>query len=396
MTFIRDINKHNMTAGFVSALLAILSLPMLIMEAAFNGGYTSTQTIYWMTAIYMMGGLLGIVLPLRYRIPIVGANSLTGVAFLATVTPQLTYHELIGASILTGALMLVLGFSGIFKKLIDYVPKEILSAMLAGMIVSYMVRFVLSFQVMAVVGGGTLVAFLLCQRTKRIPPLVAATVTSFILLLLTQPLHIGQIAGTGFVLPQLQLPEFSLISVLSVSIPLALLILSNDVAVGVGALEQNGYRVPLNRVVSLGGICSMLTCFLGGTNANAAGMMTAICADEDAGPREQRYMGAVLCGVLLVLFGAVIWMLVPFIQSLPGDFVSILVGFSFLGVFANSLHTGFSNSSIKLSAAFTFIIAAANFSLFSISAPVWALAAGTVIARYFEMRRFPVGRKKSG
>jgi len=134
----------------------------------------------------------------------------------------------------------------------------------------------------------------------------------------------------------------------------------------------------------LSGIFSIITSFFGGQSANIAGMMTAICSDEDAGPQEKRYIGAAVSGSIILLFGLFAWKLVPWIQALPSAFVSILVGFALIGVFGNSLSVGFSKPTMKLSVAFTFVIAISNITIFNISAPVWALVIGTLIARYVE------------
>ncbi|AHF08312.1 benzoate/H(+) symporter BenE family transporter [Desulfitobacterium metallireducens] len=380
----RDLNSRNITVGIVAALLAITGPPALILEAATKGNFTTEQTIFWMFSVYVFGGILSIIMPLRYRMPIVGAHSITGVAFLATVTTQFTYPELIGAYLLSALLMLLVGVLGIFSKLMDYVPQEIISAMLAGMITKYIVNFVVSTTQLFIVGGIGLLAYLYFSKgKKRIPPMVAGVITGTALLLLTYPLSSkGMIADFAF--PQVQTPDFSYISFLSVSIPLALLILSNDAAVGIGALEQNDYHPPVNRLVSLSGVFSIITSFFGGQSANVAGMMTAICAGEEAGPREKRYMGAVVSGVIILFFGLFSWMLIPWIQSLPPAFISILVGFALLGVFGNSLQISFSRPTMKLSAALAFVIALSNITLFNISAPVWSLLVGTLIARYVE------------
>ena len=132
----------------------------------------------------------------------------------------------------------------------------------------------------------------------------------------------------------------------------------------------------------------MFSSLVGGQSANIAGMMTAICADKDAGPKEKRYMGAVVSGVIIILFGIFSFALVPFISSLPQAFLSILIGFALLGVFANSLYVSFSTSTMKLGAACSFIIAASNITVLHISAPVWALLVGTIIARVIEDNHF--------
>ncbi|MFZ5944906.1 MAG: benzoate/H(+) symporter BenE family transporter [Bacillota bacterium] len=382
---LKDLNNKNIGAGIASGLVAITGTPLLILEAATKGNFSTEQTIHWMLAVYILGGIFGIIMPLYYRIPIVGAHSITGVAFLATVTAKFTYNELIGAYILSGVIMLFIGYMGAFSKLINYVPKQILAAMLAGMILKYMVNFIVAINQLPLIGGISLISFFIFNKwIKRIPPIVGAITIGFILLLLTQPLS-GSNFISSFVFPRVQYPHVSFLSFLSVSLPLALLILSNDIAVGLGALEQNEYNPPVNRIVFFSGVFSIITAFLGGQSANIAGMMSAICSDEEAGAKEKRYMGAVVSGSMLLLFGLFSWKLVPYIQALPEQFVSMLIGFVLIGVFSNSLNVSFSRPTMKMSAAFAFVIAISNINVLNIGAPVWSLLIGTVIAHKIEL-----------
>ncbi|MGG0855131.1 benzoate/H(+) symporter BenE family transporter [Metabacillus fastidiosus] len=381
---LKDLNHKNISAGIVAGIFIITGPTALILEASVNGNFSIAQTVLWIFAVYVFGGLFGIILPLYSRIPIVGGHTLTGVAFLATVTSQFTFHELIGAYIISGLLMLFIGSLGLFSKLIKLVPKEIISAMLAGMITKYMVNFIVSISHMLIVGLVSLITFFIFSRWRvKIPPVIAAIIIGFIILILFYPLNSSEWTS-GMMMPKIQLPDFNLVSFLSVSIPLTLLILSNDAAVGVGALEQNNYRTPIKKIITLSGLFSIITSFFGGQSANIAGMATVICSDEEAGPKEKRYMGAVVTGFLLVAFGLFSWKLVPLIQALPKEFISIVVGFSLLTVFGNSVQQAFYNHSMKISTVFAFIIALSNITILSISAPVWSLLAGSLIARYIE------------
>lgn len=384
MSRLNDLDYRNISAGIASGLLAITGPPAIILEAASKGNFTTTQTILWMFSVYVFGGIFSILIPLYYRMPIVGAHSITGVAFLTTVTVQFTYSQLIGSYLMAGILMLLIGYLGIFSRLLDYVPKQIIAVMLAGMIMKYMVIFITSLQQLPLIGGVSLLIYLMLSKFRtRVPPMVAAIGIGLLLLFLTEPLNSPQLS-MSFVVPTLQIPEFKVMSFISVSIPLALLILSNDAAVGIGALEQNDYHPPVNRVIAFSGLFSILTSFFGGQSANVAGMMSAICSDKEAGPKEKRYMGAVVSGFIILLFGLFAWKLVPLIRILPKPFVSILVGFALLGVFGNSLSVGFSKPTMKISAAITLIIAVSDMTIFNISAPVWSLVIGTFIARYVE------------
>jgi benzoate membrane transport protein len=388
----KDLNNKNIAAGTVAGIFVITGPSALILEASSNGNFSAAQTILWIFAVYVFGGLLGIFLPLYYRIPIVGGHTLTGTAFLATMTNQFTFNELIGAYIVSGLLLLFVGSLGFFSRLVNLVPREIISAMLAGMIMKYMVNFIISITQLLLVGAISLITFFAFSRWKtKIPPPIAAIVIGTIVLSLTYPINIGDLV-LGEFLPQIQKPDINTVSILSVSIPLALLILSNDVAVGIGALEQNHYHPPINRIVSLSGIFSVISGFFGGQSANIAGMATVICSDEEAGPKEKRYIGAVVTGVLLLTFGLFSWKLVPFIQALPKEFISIIVGFSLLGVFGKNIHESFSNPSMKTSTTFALIISLSNITIFNISSPIWSLLIGTLIARYIENEKDTMGK----
>ncbi len=172
--------------------------------------------------------------------------------------------------------------------------------------------------------------------------------------------------------------------IISAAIPLTLLILSNDAAVGLDALEQNGYKPPIDRIIVLSGIFTVVSGFLGGQSANVGGILSTVCSDRDAGERESRYLASMVSGLTLLGFGVFSWKLVPVIQALPPAFISILLGFTLLGVFANSLHNSFSNPTMTNSVVFAFIIAASNITIFNISSPVWSLLIGTFIARVLE------------
>lgn len=382
--YIKDLNQKNIAAGLVSGIFIITGPAALILEAAANGKFTMTETVLWIFSVYVFGGLYGIILPLYYRMPIVGGHSISAVAFLATVTFQFSFHELIAAYLVSGALMLLVGYLGFFSKLMSLVPKEIIGAMLAGMITKYMVNFIVSITQLIAVGTVSLVVFFIFSRWRnRIPPVIAAISAAFLVLLITYPLNSSGLSSQ-LVIPQIQVPEFNIVSFLSVSLPLALLILSNDAAVGLGALEQNKFHPPVNRIITLSGIFSIIASLFGGQSSNIAGMASAICSDEEAGPKEKRYMGAVVSGVLLFSFGLFAWKLVPLIKVLPSEFISIIVGFSLIGVFGNSLHTGFSRPTMKVSSALAFVIALSNITIWNISAPVWSLLFGSFIARYME------------
>ncbi|WML24715.1 benzoate/H(+) symporter BenE family transporter [Neobacillus sp. OS1-33] len=381
---LRDLTSQNVSSGFISSTLVMTGPALIILQAAAAGHFSDQQTINWMFAVYFFGGLFGIIMPLLFRIPITGAHSISGVAFLATVTAHFTYPQLIGGYVMSGLIILLIGISGLFTKIIKWVPKEVIAAMLAGLVTNYVVQIVPDVKTMPIVGGAALLSFFISTKiSNRIPAVMVAVVVGFITLFLTQDLHSAS-KGIAFFLPSVKTPEFTWMGLITLGLPLAMLILSNDVAPGIGALESSDFEPPIRKIVSFSGVFSIIASFFGGQSANIAGMMTAICSSSDAGMKSKRYMAAVVSGVLTLFFGVFAWKIVPFIQSLPEAFVSMLAGFALMGVLISSLQQGFSENKYRLSALFAFLIALSHVSFFHISAPVWGLVVGAIIAKTVE------------
>lgn len=381
---IKDINFNNISSGIIAGTLGIFGPTMMIIEAASAGDFSYAETISWAYAVLFFGALLGIVMSMYYKIPVVGAHSITGAAFLVTVTPHFTLQELVGAYIITGLIILFLGISGVFKKVMRWIPKEILSAMLAGIITTYVVRLIPAVQDLPMLGVPALIVFFaLIKWNIRIPPMLGAVITSLVVFFVLSDWS-SLSMGTEFVMPVLETPSFSLIGVLSISVPLAILILSNDITPAASALERQSFNVPTNRMLSATGITSIIASFFGGQSANAAGMMTIIASDEEAGEKDKRYVSAVICSSILLIAGVFAWAIIPLLLDLPDSLTAMLVGFVLLGVFGSTLKTSFSNPKYMMSAVFTFIISISGVTILYVSAPVWALVIGTIMAKTIE------------
>lgn len=374
-----DLNIQNISSGLISATLIATGPAIVLLEAAANGNFTDRQAVSWMFAVYFFGGLFGLLMSLWHRKPIVGGHSLTGVAFLTTITAYIPYSQLIGGYFLSGLLIFLLGASGIFTRIMRWVPREVISAMLAGLVAGYVVRLVLSVKELPLVGGLSIISyFALMKFSKRIPPALGAVVVAILATLATRKLEFAE-AALPYFLPEIQIPEFSLTALISVALPLALLVLSNDVAPGIGALKSEDYDPPVRRIVSLSGIFSMATSFLGGQCANIAGMASAICAGSESGLRSSRYMAAAVSGAVTLAFGLLAWKVVPFIQALPQALISMLAGFALISVLLSNLREAFSDNRHAMGALTAFVVALSNITFLQISAPVWAILCGAAV-----------------
>lgn len=318
-------------------------------------------------------------MPLIFKLPIAGAHSITAAAFLGTAAAHFTLPELAGSYVMAGLLIALVGMTGIFAKFMKLLPKPIVAAMLTGLVAQYVIKIVPALQAYPLAGTLSILGFLLTSRYfKKIPPIVSVLVLGIFGLWASQPAW--QIPELHVVLPQLVIPAFSVHGFISIAVPVALLILSNDIAVAMAALQQNGYKAPMMSSLFISGIGTSLAAFFGGHAVAVGGMMTALCSSEDVGPKDKRFRAAMVSGILVTLFGLFAWAVIDLITLLPRPFISLIAGFSLLQVLIANAHFAFSAHSYRYSVVAAFIVSISNVSFAGISSPVWSLLVGSSIA----------------
>lgn len=377
-----DMTKQ-LSTGLSSALMTCTGGAILIVQTAIHFNLSHRQLIAWFVMCYAVAGLFNLSLALWLKIPIAGAHSITGIAFLSTSSIVLSYNQLIGTYLLAGIFILLLGISGLFEKLFHFIPRPVIEAMLAGIVLQFVIKLIPIFKEHILIAGLALVGYLLSLlKFKAIPPMIFVLLFSCTGLILTT--NFPQIEALPFSLPQVSLPTFSWSSAVSLALPIAILILSNDLAVAIAALRKNNYTLSINRLLSLSGLATVLGSFFGAHSINAGGMMTTLCSSEESGAFKNRYRAGIISSLGCILFGVFAWLIVPYLLVLPSYFIALIVGFSLLGIAIGSLKAAFSHEQYRYSVVFAFIISISNISFFNVSSALWSLIIGTVTAILFK------------
>ncbi|MDD3654873.1 MAG: benzoate/H(+) symporter BenE family transporter [Desulfotomaculaceae bacterium] len=166
--------------------------------------------------------------------------------------------------------------------------------------------------------------------------------------------------------------------------PLVLLGLA-DFLKGYGILTANRFDAPVNSMITTTGICSTIGAFFLAHNITVAGPVTAITSCDDAGPKDARWVAALIKGVIQVFIAFFGGLLVPFLRSLPATVTNVLAGLAMLTLFITAFNIAFSNTSkFQMGAFFAFIVAYSNITIYIISSPVWALLIGVLVSVIFE------------
>ncbi|WP_269083271.1 benzoate/H(+) symporter BenE family transporter [Paenibacillus mucilaginosus] len=378
---------QNAAAGLMSALMACTAGAVMLVQAADAAGMTREHLLSWILIVYLTGGALNLALSLKYKLPFAGAHSITAAAFLSSVVAGYPPGELAGSFMMAGALIAVLGVTGLFARIMEAIPRSLIDAMLAGLVLPYVLKVVPSVTGLPLAGGLALLGYFLAPRVvKNLPPFIGALGLGLAGLLLGHSLPAAAPADS-LSWPEVSLPVFTWSGLLAVAIPVAFLVLGNDIAVALAALRKNGYQAPVNRVIMVSGLGTLFVGFLGGHAVSIGGVMTSLCSGRDAGAPQSRYKAAVICSVLVAFFGLFAWLAVGLIERLPPAFVSLMTGLSLAGILLNSIRSALSQSAYRLSSLLAFAVAASGVTWAGISSPVWALIIGLGVSRALQEGR---------
>lgn len=383
------LNANTITAGVIAAVFGCTGPALIIMNAAQNGKLTDAQTISWLFSVYFFGGVISIILGLYYKMPINGAYSIPGAVMLASALPLFHFNEAVGAYLIAGILVLLLGVFGLIGKAMRWIPLPIIMAMIAGAMFKFGVGIINSTQKAPIIAGAALVAYFIGHRlTKKISPILWSLIVGVIVTLLTGNFKLDNVE-ISWIAPQIFTPIFQPGAFFAIAIPLAVLVIGAENAQAYGVLTAQGYKAPINAMTVISGIGGIATSLFGGHNANIAGPMTAICSSEEAGSdKSGRYAASIVNGILFGAFGLFASVTVPFIKALPSDLVNLLAGLAMIGVLISAFEQAFSTKKFKFGAFFALVIAMSGITLLKVSAPFWSLVGGIIISLIMEPNDF--------
>ena len=375
-------NSKSISAGVVAALFGCTGPALVVINAAQAGRLSNAQTVAWLFAIYVLGGLISLFLALRYRQPICGAYTIPGAAILSASLTVIPFSDAVGSFITSGVLFFVLGVTGLIGRLMRWLPMPIVMAMIAGAMIRFATGSVDAIVSAPLIAGAAALSFFLVTRFSRsVPPVLVAGVVGLVMAFALGQLEPANV-HIAWVMPTLTAPTFSLDAFLAITIPLTALVIGAENAQATGVLMAEGYRPPINAMTIISGIGGVLAGLLGGHNANIAGPMTAICSSEQAGDDPRlRYGAALVNGVLFALFGLFAGLAVPFILAFPKALIVLIAGLAMIGVLLGSLQQAFQKGGACQVGAFVALtVAMSQFSLLGISSPFWALLFGVAVS----------------
>lgn len=372
----RPISIHAIFAGMLAAFVGFASSFTVVVQGLRAVGASEAEAASGLMALSIAMGLCGIVLSLKFRMPISVAWSTPGAALLAgTGALAGGFRAAVGAFLISSAFLLLAGLWKPLSKLVERIPSSLANAMLAGILLHLCLAPVKAVAEMPIAGLAIVISWAIVARLKRVLAMPAAVFVTIGFIIHHEN---GGIALSALVPnPVLVLPEFNLASLIGIAVPLFIVTMASQNIPGMAVLAVNGYRPKAGPLVATTGFFSLLSAPFGGHAVNLAAITAAICAgpDADSDP-SRRYVSAVMAGTLYVVFGLLAGGATALIAIAPPVLIEAVAGLALIGAFGSSLMAAIHDQNQREAAIITFLVAASGLTLFGIGAAFWGLIAG--------------------
>ncbi|PZU55756.1 MAG: benzoate transporter [Brevundimonas sp.] len=366
----------SISAAAVATVVGFGGTVALVVQAGQAFGATPAQIVSMVTALCLGIGLPGALLSWRLRMPVVLAWSTPGAALLAASTLGLGWANAVGAFVVAGGLMALTGLLPALGRLAQRIPASVASAMLAGVLLPFVLRLFAVVPTETALAVGLLAVFIVARRLWPAWALPAVLGAAVVVLALRG--QIGLPPGTGlFGTLSPVMPVFDTKVAVSLGLPLFLVTLASQNLPGLVVLRAAGYEPPANRLILATGLASVVAAPFGAHGVNLAAITAALCTGPDAHPDPARrwIVGVVYGGfyVVVALFAAP---LAGLFIAMPPAVLAIITGLALVAPLTGALATMLAKTAEREAAVLTFAATGSGLALFDLGAAFWGLVVG--------------------
>ena len=363
-------------AGFLAVLISYAGPLVIFIQAAQAGNVSNAELTSWIWAISLGSGVSGLLLSWWLKQPIITAWSAPGTALLLTLFPGVGMPEVVGAYLTAAVIVIGIGVSGYFEKIVRFIPKGIAAGMMAGILFQFgMQAFRASMDLPSVVFAMVAV-YLVSKRLWPRYSIVLVALTGFAVAFAMGTTNL-QVLGLTIATPVFVVPQFNIGVFFSFTVPLVLVSLTGQYLPGMAVLQLAGYRTPSRAVVTGTGLASLLTACFGGITIVLAAITAALCTGKDAHPdANKRYIAGIANGVFYLVGGAFAGSIVQIFAAFPSALIAALAGLALIGAIVSNIRILAGEGAYIEPSVITFLATASGMSLFGLGAAFWGVVFG--------------------
>lgn len=381
-----DMTATSVGNAFVALLFAASGPVAVILAAAAaaNGGDGLPDDLVssWIFGVFLGNGLLTIAMSWWYKSPQAYFWTIPGTVIAGDALSHLSFAEVLGAYVLTGVLVIVLGWTGLVGRVMDALPPQVVMAMVAGIFLRFGLELIDASLTDPMIAIPMILVFVALTAVpaaaKFAPPVAIAAGVGTAIALAAGRLRDGALDGGIVAAPVLTMPEFSWAATIELVIPLAITVVIVQNGQGVAVLRAAGHHPPTNVAATASGVATVPLAFLGSTPTCLTGPTNALLVAE--GHKRHHYAAAIACGILSIGVGLIAPAFTGFILAMPAAFIGTLAGVAMFTPLKNAFLAGFSGKA-SAGALACFLVTFSELSIFGISAPFWGIVFGVIVVK---------------
>lgn len=383
---LEDISIPAIFAGFITFLVGISVSAVLVIQAAQILGATSEQISSWFWALGLGIGISGLFLSWKFKYPVATSWSTAGLALIIATGSGYTLYEAIGAFFICGLLTAILGFSGVFKKALSYIPQSLTSAMLAGVLLKFGIALFASLQTNWGFILSILAIYILSKCIWPRYSIVLTVIGGIAVCPLFMEFH-TPVVQWSLAQPVWMAPEFSWSSILGLAFPLFVINMASQYLPGIAMIQSYGYKPHINQLIGWTGVSQTLLAPFGCYSVNIAAISAAISLDDQVHPDPaKRYIAGMSCGFFYILVGLFAATLTSLLMSFPQVFITALAGIALFGTIGHNIALAFHDIEEREATLMTFLFSASGVQFLGIGSAFWGLIFGIIVMLVFKFK----------
>ena len=363
-------------SGFVAVLVGFTSSVLIIFQAAHQAGASTLEMSSWLFALGVSLAITSIGFSWYYKMPILIGWSTPGAALLATSLTGVTMPRAIGAFIFSAVLTAIVGFSGVFERMMKIVPRSITAAMLAGILLRFGLNVFQAFNQDVQMVGMMLLTYIIGKRFFSRYVIVLTLLVGIMDGIAQGLFHIEHFQW-DMATPIFIYPEFHIATLISVGVPLFVVTMTSQNMTGLSVISGAGYQPPISRIISLTGLTNLIFAPFGCFSISLAAITAAVCTgkESDINPKY-RYKSCMVAGLIWLFIGLMGATVVTLFSAFPKEMVLAIAGLAMLNTIGSSLNTALFHERDREAALITTLVTASGLSIMGIGSAFWGLIFG--------------------
>lgn len=382
---LKDLGGIYAANGLIGLIFSATGPVAVILAAGTAGGLSPQQMASWIFGVFFLNGILTVLSSWLYRRPLAFFWTIPGTIIVGASLQHLSWPEVLGAFLVTGVLILVLGLTGWVRQVMAMLPMPIVMAMVAGVFLKFGTDLIRALGADALIAVPMVLAFLLLSSHavlgRWMPPILGALLVGGVAVAVSGRFTLGDAHTQWIAAPMLQAPQFTWQAIVELVIPLAITVIVVQNGQGSAVLHSAGHKAPMNVATIACGIWSVAASTVGAVSSCLTGPTNALLVAS--GERARHYTAAIVCGLLAMVVGLFAPLFVQLMLATPAAFIATLGGLAMLKALQGAFVAAFSTR-FTLGALVTFLVTVTNVQLFNIGSAFWGLVAGLIVSRLVE------------